>query len=178
MEKNDYLCTRKRIIQMGNEIETELFTIAKAFKGGGYVKIMLGIDKTKPDYKPILTLASLFAKEGKKVKILTSCHFKSQEYKTVFGALMGTKYERKCPDLLIDGVFYEYEGFEKPWNRRKIKNMLAHGLLQSSRIIIDNNKGASDRIIRKGIIARLKISTNIDEVWLYERGHKRLFYNN
>ena len=163
---------------MENEIETELFTTAKTFAGGGCVKIMLGVDKSKPDYKPILTLASLFAKEGRAAKILTSCHFKSEEYKTIFGALMGTKYERKCPDLLIDDKFYEYEGFEKPWNRRKIKNMLAHGLLQSSRIVIDNNKGASDRIIRKGIMARLKIGSSIKEVWLYEKGRKRLFYRN
>jgi len=176
MEKNDYLCTRKRIIQMRNEIETELFTIAKAFKGGGYVKIMLGIDKTKPDYKPILTLASLFAKEGKKVKILTSCHFKSQEYKTVFGALMGTKYERKCPDLLIDGVFYEYEGFEKPWNIKKVSRMFTHGLKQSDRLIIDNTRGCSDRYLRRQIKDRLNISMSIAEVWVYEKGKKRLVF--
>ena len=160
------------------DIETELFTIVKAFKSGGSVKIMHGVDKFKPDYKPILTLASLFAKEGKKAKILTSCHFKSEEYKIVFGSLIGTKYERKCPDLLIDDKFYEYEGFERPWNRRKIKNMLAHGLQQANHIIIDNSKGAADRIIRKAIMARLRIGTDIDEVWLYEKGRKRLFYKN
>ena len=92
--------------------------------------------------------------------------------------LIGTKFERKCPDLLVDGKFYEYEGFEKPWNRRKIKNMLAHGLLQANCIIIDNTKGASDRIIRKAIMARLKIGTTMDEVWLYEKGKKRLFFSN
>ena len=86
----------------------------------------------------------------------------------VFGSLLGTKYERKCPDLMIDGELYEYEGFEKPWNRRKIKNMLAHGFLQASRIIIDNTKGASDRIIRKAIMARLKIGTDKEKprYWL------------
>ena len=139
---------------------------------------MNGVDKSKPDYKIIFTLASLFAKEGKEVFLLTSCHFKSEEYKVVFGSLTGTKFERKCPDLLVDGKFYEYEGFEKPWNRRKIKNMLAHGLLQSNHIIIDNTMGASDRIIRKDIMARLKIVTTINELWLYEKGKKRLFFSN
>ena len=161
---------------MGNEIETELFTIAKAFKGGGWVKIMLGVDKTKPDYNPILTLASLFAKEGKKVKILTSCHFKSQEYKTVFGALMGTKYERKCPDLLIDDTFYEYEGFEKPWKKEKVRRMVSHGMKQSAHMVINNTKGASDRFIRQAIIARINVGAIIKEVWLYEKGRKRLFF--
>ena len=54
--------------------------------------------------------------------------------------------------------------------------MLAHGLLQANRIIIDNTKGAADRIIRKAILARLRIGTNIDEVWLYEKGNRRLFF--
>ena len=158
-----------------NDIE-ELFTIYKAFEGGGTIYLMNGIDKAKPDFKTLLTLATLFAREGHKVKILTNCHFKSAEYATVFGALVETKYDRKCPDLLIDDVFYEYEGYEKPWNRRKIKNMLAHGLIQANRIIINNTKGAADRIVRKAIMARLRIGTDINEVWLYEKGDKRLFF--
>ena len=162
---------------MSNDKLSELFAIWKAFDGGGSVHLMAGVDKAKPDFKAILTIATLFAKEGHQVKILTSCHFKSQEYGLVFGRLFGTKYERKCPDMLIDDMYYEYEGFEKPWNRRKIKNMLAHGLIQSNRIIIDNTKGASDRIIRKAIMARLKIGTDIEEVWLYEKGRKCLFFN-
>ena len=163
---------------MTNDIASELFSKWKTFEGGGNIYLMNGVDKNKPDFKAIITLSILFAKEGHQVRILTSCHFKSPEYKTIFGSLFGTKYERKCPDLLVDDVFYEYEGFEKPWNRRKIKNMLAHGLLQASRIIIDNTKGASDRIIRKAIMARLKIGTDINEVWLYEKGYKRLFFCN
>lgn len=54
--------------------------------------------------------------------------------------------------------------------------MLAHSLIQSNCIIIDNSKEAADRIIRKAIMARLRIGTDIKEVWLYEKGQKRLFY--
>lgn len=161
---------------MTNDIASDLFCMVKAFKEGGSIRIMDGVDKEKPDYKAILTLATLFAREGRIVKVLASCHFKSMEYQIVFGKLVGTKYERKCPDLMIDDEFYEYEGFEKPWNRRKIKNMLAHGLIQSRRIVINNNKGAADRIIRKAIMARLRIGTDVSEVWLYEKGRKRLFF--
>lgn len=161
---------------MSNYTVPELFSLLKTFEGAGQIYQMKGVDRNKTDYKPILTVATLFAREGHEVRILSDCHYKSPEYNFVFGNLFGTKYERKCPDLLIDGQFYEYEGFEKPWNRRKIKNMLAHGLMQSNRIIIDNTKGASDRIIRKAIMARLRIGTNIDEVWLYEKGQKRLFF--
>ena len=93
------------------------------------------------------------------------------------GGLIGTKYERKCPDLLIGDNYYEYESYERPWNKRKISSMISHGLQQASRIIIDNNKGASDRFIRKSIMARLNIrNQHIDEVWIYEKGQLRLFF--
>ena len=81
---------------MINDIASELFSIWKAFEGGGNIYLMNGVDKNKPDFKAIITLSILFAKEGHQVRILTSCHFKSPEYKTIFGSLFGTKYERKC----------------------------------------------------------------------------------
>ena len=138
--------------------------------------IMDGVDKSKSDYKTLFTLASLFAKEGKTACILTSCHFKSEEYKMVFGSLVGTKYERKCPDLLIDDKFYEYEGFEKPWKKEKVRRMVSNGMKQSARMIINNTKGASDRFIRQAIVARINVGATIKEVWLYEKGRKRLLF--
>ena len=137
---------------------------------------MRGIDKTKSDYKTLVTLATLFAKEGKTVKILANCHHKSEEYKTVFSPLIGTKYERKCPDLMVDSKYYEYEGFEKPWKKEKVRRMISHGMKQSAHMIINNTKGASDRFIRQAIIARINVGATIKEVWLYEKGRKRLFF--
>ena len=154
-----------------------LFRTRKTFGNGGTVSIMRGMKENRRDYKDILTISLLFAKEGKQVKILSETHYKSPEYGIVFGSLIGTKYERKCPDLLIGDYFYEYEGYERPWNKRKIGNMLSHGLRQADRIIIDNNKGASDRYIRKAIIARLKIGSRISEVWIYEKGIVKLFFS-
>ena len=55
--------------------------------------------------------------------------------------------------------------------------MLSHGLKQSGRIIINNNKGGNDRLIRKMIQARLHINADIKEIWLYEKGKLRLFYS-
>lgn len=78
-------------------------------------------------------------------------HCKSEEYKQIYGSLIGTKYENKCPDFSVDGVFYEYEGFVKPWNKKKVGHMLSHGLQQSSRVVINNTKGCSDRFIRKAV---------------------------
>ena len=72
-----------------------LFKERNVFGNGGTVQIMRGLEKGKPDYKDILTISLLFAKEGKHVKMLAKCHFKSEVYNIVFGSLLGTKYERK-----------------------------------------------------------------------------------
>jgi hypothetical protein len=97
----------------------------------------------------------------------------------VFGQLKGTKYERKCPDLIADGVFYEYESFVPPFKKEKISHMITKGLKQASRIIINNNKGISERYIRDNIYKRLKdknFKNEINEVWLYEKGKVWLLY--
>lgn len=41
---------------MTNDIASNLFTMVKAFNGGGSIHIMAGVDKNKPDYKTILAL--------------------------------------------------------------------------------------------------------------------------
>ena len=38
---------------MTNIIASDLFSVMKAFKGGGRVLVMRGVDKEKPDYKAI-----------------------------------------------------------------------------------------------------------------------------
>jgi len=54
--------------------------------------------------------------------------------------------------------------------------MLSRGLSQSSRIIINNNKGASHRYIKNAIGNRLRLGQEIDEVWVYEQGEIILCY--
>lgn len=156
--------------------ESMKYALAKKYKNGGEVLIHPDVDKSKSDYKNIYTISNFFAKTGQKVKVTPSVHFKSEAYQEIYGSLVGTKYERKCPDLKIGDQFYEYEGFVPPFKKEKIKAMISHGLKQSSRIIINNNKGASDRFIKRSILTRVNQGLAIDEVWVYEKGKVRLIY--
>jgi len=156
-----------------------MFKAYKQYENGGKILIPKNIDKKGSDYKSLINIANFFAKEGKTVKLTPTVHFKSDEYKQIYESLTGTIYERKCPDLQIDELFYEFESFIHPFNKGKISNMIAKGAKQSPRIIINNNKGASDRYIRDNIYKRLNDKTfkyNIDEVWLYEKGKLRLLF--
>lgn len=158
--------------------KSDIVTI-KTFKNNGCLNEYCCVEHNKSDYKKLVTIGKLFAQKGSTVIIMPRIHIKDVLYQIIFKKLLNTPYERKCPDFLIDGLFYEYEGFQKPWNKRKIKNMLTHGMLQCSRIIIDNTKGCSDRHIRFIIQQKLKYNNRaLDEVWIYEKGNIRPFYIN
>ena len=148
----------------------------KKFKDSGKIEIVDGYKK-KQDHKDLVSISRFFAQKGDEVVITTDIHFKDEKYKEVFGGLIETKYERKCPDLIINGNFYEYESFIPPFSKIKIKNMLSKGLQQSENIIINNTNGASDRYILKLVKDRvIRQGQDINEVWLYEKGRIRLLY--
>ena len=157
------------------EEQISLFNMYKKFRNSGEIEIIEGYKK-KSDHKDLISISRFFAQNGDNVIITTNIHYKDEKYKEVFGALIGTRYERKCPDLIINNKFYEYEKYVPPFSKNKVSNMLKKGLQQSPQIIINNNKGASDRYIKKLVYNRLKKGQKINEVWLYEKGETRLLY--
>lgn len=160
-----------------SRMSSDGFKLEHNFKNGGKLYVHPDIDKDKADYKDMKRICLQLAKMGHEVRMTPRLHCKSEEYKQIYGSLIGTKYEKKCPDFSVDGVFYEYEGFVKPWNKKKVGHMLSHGLQQSSRVVINNIKGCSDRFIRKAVMARIHLpGQEVNEVWIYEKGNVRLFY--
>lgn len=150
------------------------FKLEKSFSNGGKLYIHPNVDVHKDDYKSMKQICLEFARLGNDVKMTPRLHFMSEDYQRIYGSLKGTKYYKKCPDFSVNGVFYEYEGFLKPWSKKKVGRMLSHGMVQSDHLIINNTNGCSDRFIRKQIVARQKTSpSGIKEVWVYERGKIR-----
>jgi hypothetical protein len=154
------------------------FSIYKEFSNGGRIEIMNGY-AGKSDHKDLIAIARNLAEQGKSVQIITGVHYKDNAYNQVFGALNGTKYERKYPDLIVNGRFYDYESYMPPFKKENISHMIKKGTKQSSQIIINNNKGSVDRYIDRNILERLKdknFKYDIDEVWLYEKGKVRRIF--
>lgn len=150
------------------EILEGLFHLSKHYEDAGDVWIVDGLDLSKPDTHDIVHIAECFARFGCSVIVPRPVHFKSDLYAQLFGDLIGTRFERKCPDLIVNNQFYEYESYVRPWNKRKLANMLSDGLKQSDRIIIDNRNGTSLRQITRAIHARLNVNAQISEVWVYD----------
>ena len=144
------------------------YRLIKEYKPTGQIWIVEDLDTSKPDTNDIMHIAECFASMGCIVKIPRPVHFKSEMYRMLFGGLIGTRYEKKCPDLCVDGKYYEYESYVRPWNKRKLSNMLSDGLRQSDRLIIDNRGGASVRQIIRAIKSRLNVNATINEVWIYD----------
>ena len=103
------------------------FNTVKTFKNGGVFKEYISIDRTQSDYTIVKNVGIEFARLGKSVAVTPVLHFKSTEYAEIYGALEGTDYYRKCPDLLIDGEFYEVESYLPPFRKEKISHMINKG---------------------------------------------------
>ena len=144
------------------------FALYHEYESGGSVWLMKGLDPAASDYHDLLDIARIWARQGREVLVLAPVHFKDPLYTEIYGPLIGTKYDWKCPDMLVDGEFYEYESFQPPWKRDKISKMLKNGLRQAPRVILKNRKGGSHRFYIRNIQTRIRLGMQISEVWLYE----------
>ena len=149
----------------------------KTFENGGSLETYSIIDKTTDDYKRIEEAAMYFASLGKTV-IITPKFDGSKfcpDYDAIYGSLKGTKYYGCCPDMMVDGVFYEHEGFISRIAKNAFRNMCNHGFGQSDRIVIENC-GLTDRYMLRSIHSQIRAGTVITEVWIHEQdGYRRLY---
>jgi hypothetical protein len=155
------------------ELYPELF---EYYPSSGIIEIFNCVNRTDSDFNSLLQICRFFAEQGRHCIILPkSLHYKSQAYYNVFGKLFGTKYERKCPDLLIDGEFYEHEGYISESGKKAFRNMMNRGLTQSSKIIIEDCKVTNAYILRS-VLGKQKIGIEIDELWILFQKEVKLFY--
>ncbi len=132
------------------------------FANGGKLFENSLLDKNAHDYKDLLIVAHFFANQGHIVTLLPNIHYKDPLYDIIFKGA----YERKCPDLLIDNSFYEFESYTGVWNKNKISHMLHNGLKQSDKVIIDIRNGyATNNYIRKIAFDMIKTGVAVSEVW-------------
>ena len=149
------------------------------FKDGAQVRVSSAVtDRESEDYKRILSVATAFAKQGRNADILPrfdspkNCDSYEQLYKGIM-----SDYYGKCPALVIDGIYYEHEGYTTHDHKKALKNMLKHGLVQSDRIIIEKCN-LSDKYIIERIKGKINEGCKVTEVWEHSNGTLRLIYNN
>lgn len=173
----DYHRRKNKVISnYKNNNDTE-FTIGK-----GKVIISKFVNPADNDFDKLTQVAEHFARNGNEVtltpKMSRPPKFLYEEY---YSSLIGTKYEGKCPDILVRDikrridVWYEHEGFLTDNPKRALKNMLNDGLKQASHLILDR-PNLTDNYILHNIIVRQKQGQDIQEVWLRTEDKISLIY--
>lgn len=167
------LCAACKLIRKCEDLR---YLTQKEYPNGGVVKVHQLVNPKDSDYEKLMGVADFFAQQGKEVK-LTPKMSRPQKfvYQNIYHSLMGTNYEGKCPDLLIDGKWYEHEGFISTNHKRAFRNMVTHGLKQSNRIIIDKPE-LTDGYMLRSIYGHIKEGKDIEEIWLIENDKLRLLY--
>ena len=154
----------------------DLYALYKEYSSGGKIWLMLGLDTAGSDYDDILAIANCLAEKGHEVKVLHAVHYKDPLYRMVFGELIGTKYHRKCPDLLVNGSFVEYESYTSDQPKNAFRNMLHNGLAQSERVII-RHCGLTDGYMVQQILGQIRNGILVTSVWIFNGREVRPLYN-
>ena len=152
--------------------ERQRFETKRQYPNGGRVQVHQLVNPADSDYHKLMQVAEFFAKQGQQAR-LTPKMSRPQKfvYQNIYHSLMGTKYEGKCPDLFINGKWYEHEGFTSSNPKNAFRNMMYDGLLQSNRLIIDR-PDLTERYMRRSIVGRVNRGEDIEEVWLREQDGK------
>lgn len=153
----------------------DLFVLYKQYLSGGKIWLMMGLETTGSDYDDILAIAKYLAESGHEVKILHAVHYKDPIYREVYGELIGTKYYRKCPDLLVDGDFVEYESFKSDQPKNAFRNMLHNGLAQSDSVILRHCNLTDGYMMRK-ILSKREKGVDISTVWIFNGQELKTLY--
>ena len=143
------------------------FVLYKQYPSGGTIWLMLGFDTNGSDYNDIMTIAECLAECGHEVKVLHAVHYKDPLYREVYGGLIGTRYYRKCPDLLVDGEFVEYESYNTSLPKKAFRNMLHNGLEQSDCLII-RSCHLSVKYMTRQIQGYVQNGLPISCIWIFD----------
>ena len=137
--------------------------------------MMLGLDNSSSDYDDLLAIAKCLAENGHDVKILHAVHYKDPLYQVVFGDLIGTRYYRKCPDLLVDDDLVEYESYTTDQPKRAFRNMIHNGLAQSDKVII-RHCNLTDGYMAQQIRGQVQNGVQVFCVWIFDGVSIRVLY--
>ena len=124
----------------------------------------------------VLAVAECLAENGHEVKILHAVHYKDPLYRKVFGELIGTRYYRKCPDLLVDGEFVEYESYTSSQPKNALRNMLHNGLAQSDRVII-RHCNLTDGYVIQQVHGQIQNGVPVLGIWAFDGKKVKVIYN-
>jgi hypothetical protein len=156
------------------DLSTEVLS---RYPNGGTLTVYNSIDRSTGDFHRILRCAEFFARQGKTVVMTPKLDvpYKNPAYDMIYGSLRGTPYYGKCPDLLVDGVWYEHEGYSNVNPKTNFSNMMKRGLRQSNRVIMEDC-GLTDGYMKRNVLVRISENQRIREVLVRKGDEIRVIF--
>jgi len=148
----------------------------KEYDNGGKIEVYQLVDQTANDFHKICACCDYFAKQGAKTLIMPrfDVTIANPDYRKIYAFLKDTPYWGRCPDFLVNGVWYEHEGYDEtkdfsshPKKRANtFSKMLQRGIKQSDRLIVEDC-GISHFFARRAIFKRVHFEhQTITEVYV------------
>ena len=158
---DNQLCQACELLQICYEQRDEVIQYGK-----GIIKINRNVNRSDSDFQKLYEIAEHFAALGDEVELTPKMTRPSKfKYECIYKDLVGTKYEGKCPDLRINGKWYEHEGYITNNPKNAFRNMMRDGLEQCNRLILDR-PNLTERFMRRGVFNRINNGEDIQEIWL------------
>ena len=156
------------------DLSTEVLS---RYPNGGTLTVYNSIDRTTGDFHRIRCCAEFFARQGKTVVMTPKLDvpYKNPAYDMIYGSLKGTPYYGKCPDLLVNGVWYEHEGYSNVNPKTNFSNMMKRGLRQSNRVILEDC-GLTDGYMKRNVLVRMSENQMITEVLVRKGDEIRVIF--
>lgn len=165
------LCAACRLIRQCEQRRAEVIKYAN-----GTIEISNMVNRSDNDFNRLMQVAKAFAQQGKHVVLTPKMTRPPKfDYDCIYGSLNGTPFYGKCPDLCVDGAWYEHEGFTSNNPKRAFSNMVNHGMKQADKLIIDKPE-LTDAYMKRIIQQRIKDGHNITEIRVIENGKIRILY--
>ncbi len=165
------LCAACQLIRLCEQNREESYK-----HGKGEVRISHLVSNKDADYPKLVQIAEFFAKDGATATLTPKMSRPPKfQYECVYKSLIGTKYEGKCPDLNINGKWYEHEGFTSSNPKNAFRNMLNDGLKQSDKLIVDK-PNLTEAYMKRVVRQRIKDGQDIKEIWLKAGSEMQLLY--
>ena len=151
--------------------------VLSRYPNGGTLTVYNSIDRTTGDFHRIRCCAEFFARQGKMVVMTPKLDvpYKNPAYDMIYGSLKGTPYYGKCPDLLVNGVWYEHEGYSNVNPKTNFSNMMKRGLRQSNRVILEDC-GLTDGYMKRNVLVRISENQMITEVLVRKGDEIRVIF--
>ena len=155
------------------------------YPNGGKIDVYSIVDRMAADYDKIYACCDFFALQGAYTLIMPrfDVTIANPDYHKIYAFLKGTPFWGRCPDFLVNGVWYEHEGYDKTKDLSNLhkradtfSKMMNRGLKQSDRVIVEDC-GVTPNYIRRNIYNRVcSEKQNITEVYIRTTDSLELLY--